>query len=188
MRAVDKRESLVVLFIVVASVLVFAFISRSAPHTQYIYPPQQTVLTAQDMMLTGPGGSITVGSTTYDEIKAVYPEGKDLGRSTIYHPAGLGLWLTTTRAEDVLIRICTTDPDIPTARGIKAGDSFEQVVASYGPNYSRAYTDKDPNKFDASYGSEQYILFRVEDNTVQQIMIGGPVDPDVQLALKQQPQ
>ncbi len=186
MRSVEKRESLIVLFIVVASVLVFAYISSSAPHTLYEYPPQQTVLTARDMMLTSPGGSIIVGSTTYDEVKAIYPEGKDLGRSTMYHPDGMDLWLTTTRDEDVLIRICTTDPDIPTTRGIKTGDSFDKVVASYGPNYSRAFTDQEPDKFDASYGAEQYILFRVEDNIVQKIMIGGPVDPEVQVALQQQ--
>jgi len=96
--------------------------------------------------------------------------------------------VTMSRNEEVVVRLDITDPEVTTSRGIKPNDSFDQVVAEYGPNYTRAYDTAAPEKFDAYYGGEQYVLFKVEDNVVKKIMIGGPVDPAVQLALQQQKQ
>lgn len=186
MRAVEKRESLIVLLIVVPVVLMFAFMSSRAPEVVVIDPPQPTILADQDLVLGLPGGKIKVGSTTRDEVMAVLPSGQDLGRSGMYHPAGMDLYVTMSRNEEVVVRLDITDPEVTTSRGIKPNDSFDQVVAEYGPNYTRAYDTAAPEKFDAYYGGEQYVLFKVEDNVVKKIMIGGPVDPAVQLALEQQ--
>lgn len=185
MRAVEKRESLLVLFIVVVAVSILAFISSHAPEVVVIDPPQPTVLAAQDMVLAGPGGNVKVGSTTREELMTFFPEGQNLGRSGMYHPAGRDLYLTMTRNEEVVVRIDITDSGVTTARGIRTGDSFDQVVAQYGPNYTLAYDAAAPEKFDAYYGGDQYVLFKVEDNLVSKILIGGPVDPEVQLALAQ---
>ena len=186
MRAVEKRESLIVLLIVVPVVLMFAFMSSRAPEVVVIDPPQPTILADQDLVLGLPGGKIKVGSTTRDEVMAVLPSGQDLGRSGMYHPSDMDLYVTMSRNEEVVVRLDITDPEVTTSRGIKPNDSFDQVVAEYGPNYTRAYDTAAPEKFDAYYGGEQYVLFKVEDNVVKKIMIGGPVDPAVQLALEQQ--
>ena len=188
MRAVEKRESLLVLLIVIPVVLMFAFMSSRAPEVVVIDPPQPMILADQDLVLAMPGGSIKVGSTTRDEVMTVFPSGRDLGRSGMYHPAGLDLYVTMSRNEEVVIRLDIGDPEVTTSRGIRPTDSFDQVVAMYGPNYTRAYDTADPQKFDAYYGSEQYVLFKVEDNVVKKIMIGGPVDREVQVALEQQKQ
>lgn len=178
MRAREKKESLLVLVIVIPVVIMFALISKSAPEIVVVNPPQPTILAEQDLVLVQPNGNVEVGHTTRDELMAVFPNGANLGRSGMYHPAGLDLWLTMSRKEEVVIRMDITDPQIATSRGIKANDSFDKVVEKYGPNYARAYDKEAPDKFDASYGTDQYVLFKVEDNTVKKILIGAPVSPE----------
>lgn len=185
MRAREKKESLLVLLIVVPVVIMFALISNSAPEIVVVDPPQQTILADDDLVLAGLNGKVEAGSTTRDELMAIYPDGENLGRSGMYHPDGMDLWLTMSRNEDVVIRMDITDADIATARGIKANDSFNKVVEKYGPNYTLAYDKDNPAKFDAYYGADQYVLFKVEDNTVKKILIGAPVDPELMLALAQ---
>lgn len=186
MRAVEKRESLIVLLIVVPVVLMFAFMSSRAPEVVVIDPPQPTILVAQDLVLGMPGGNVKVGSTTRDAVMTVFPSGQNLGRSGMYHPAELDLYVTMSRNEEVVVRLDIADPKVTTSRGIRPNDSFDQVVAKYGPNYTRAYDTAAPQKFDAYYGGEQYVLFKVENNVVKKILIGGPVDPEVKVALEQQ--
>lgn len=186
MRIAEKKESLTVLLIVIPVLLVFALVSSTAPEVVVIDPPQPTILEAQDMVVAGPDGSVQVGSTTRHELMTIYPDGHNLGRSGIYHPTGLDLYLTMSRVEEVLVRIDIADNGLTTSRGIKPTDSFDQVLAEYGTNYTLAYDSETPQKFDAYYGGDQYVLFKVEDNIVKKILIGGPVDPDVALALAQQ--
>ncbi len=185
MRAREKRESLLVLLIVVPIVIMFALISSSAPEIIVVDPPQPTILAEQDLILAQPNGKVEVGNTTRDELMAVFPDGANLGRSGMYHPEGLDLWLTMSRNEDVVIRMDITDPRIATSRGIRANDSFDKVVETYGPNYTLAYDQDTPDKFDASYGGDQYVVFKVEDNTVKKILIGAPVSLEQQLASAQ---
>lgn len=185
MRAAEKRESLLVLLIVIPVVLMFLYISSSAPEVVVIDPPQQTELADQDLILSGPGGSVMVGRTTRDELMNIFPDGQNLGRSGMYHPDGLDLYITMSRKEEVVIRIDIADSGLTTARGISTADSFDEVTQKYGTDYTLAYDAASPQKFDACYGTDQYVLFKVEDNLVRKILIGGPVDPEVQLALDQ---
>lgn len=179
MRAAEKKESFVVLAIVIPVVLMFALISSSAPEVVVLDPPQLTLLAEQDLVMSIPGGDVKVGSTTRDEVMTIFPNGENLGRSGMFHAAGLDLYITMSRDEEVVIRLDIADPGIATCRGIRANDSFDQVVAEYGPNYTKAYDTAAPQKFDAYYGDEQYVLFKVEDNVVKKILIGGPVVPGV---------
>jgi len=186
MRAAEKRESLLVLLIVIPVVLMFLYISSSAPEVVVIDPPQQTVLADQDLVLAGPGGSVMVGRTSRAELMNIFPEGQNLGRSGMFHPAGQDLYITMSRKEEVVIRIDIADSGLTTARGISPADSFDEVVDKYGTNYTLAYDAASPQKFDACYGTDQYVLFKVEDDIVKKILIGGPVDPELQVAMEQE--
>lgn len=186
MRAVEKRESLTVLLIVIPVVLMFLYMSSKSPEIVVIDPPQQTVLAEQDLVLAGPGGEVKVGRTTREELMNVFPDGQNLGRSGMFHPAGQDLYITMSRKEEVVIRIDIADPNVVTSRGISTADNFDEVVEKYGSNYTLAYDAATPQKFDACYGTDQYILFKVEDDLVKKILIGGPVDPDLQVAMDQE--
>ncbi len=181
----QKKESLIVLCIVIPVVIMFAFISLSAPDMVVVKPLQQTILTDQDMVLSASNGDVTVGSTTRDEIMAIFPGGTNLGRSGVYHPNDMDLLVTMTRHEDVVIQVDITDSDIATARGIKPNDSVDKVIAKYGPDYLMVYDTDNPDKVSYSYGADQYVVFNAEGNIVREISICAPVDPDLKLALAQ---
>ena len=175
MRAIDKKESLFVLFIFVAVILMFALLSSRSMDVVTEPPAQQTILGDNDMVVPASLGDIMVGKTTRDEVMKIFPEGKNLGRSGLYRPNNLDCLVTFSRDEDVVIRMDIGPCDLATSRGIKVDDSFDKVVEIYGSNYTRAYDKETPQIFDAYYGSDQYILFKVEDNTIKKIFVGSPI-------------
>lgn len=175
MRVVDKKEYIVVAIIFVAAMLMFSLYSRNHVNIIRETPDQLAVLTENDMTAASPSGKLVVGKSTREEAIKIYPGGTDLGRSGVYRPKDLDCLLTFSRSEDVLIRMDIGVSDITTSRGIKANDSFDKVVELYGNGYTKAYDKDKPQIFDAYYGADQYILFKIEDNLVNKIYIGSPV-------------
>lgn len=175
MRLTDKKESMLVIFIFITAVLICIMISSHHANIITDYPDQPTVLSENDMQVSAPSGILTVGKSTRDQVMNIYPDGNNLGRSGIYRPNELDCLLTFSRNEDVLIRIDIGLCDLSTSRGIKVNDSFDKVIEKYGKGYIKAYDKDKPQIFDAYYGSDQYILFKVEDNIVKMIYIGSPV-------------
>lgn len=175
MRVIDKKEYTVVAIIFLAAVLIFSLVSRNHADIIRETPNQPAILADNDMVVVSPSGNIVVGKSTRDEVMMVYPEGNNLGRSGVYRPKDLDCLLSFSKHEDVLIRVDIGFCDLSTSRGIKANDSFNKVVELYGNGYTKAYDKDKPHIFDAYYGSDQYILFKIEDNLVKQIYIGSQV-------------
>lgn len=174
MRSVHKKESWLVACLVVASVMLFAWISFGQAQVIRENPPAATILSPGDFVITTRGGSLTVGQTNRAQAMQVFPVGNILGTSGLYRPHDSGCLLTFSEPEQILIRMDLNPGYLATSRGIKANDSFDKVVAAYGSNYTKAYEEPTPNIFDAYYGSDRYILFKVKDNVVEQIFIGSP--------------
>ena len=175
MRVVDKKEYIVVVIIFVAAVLMFTMFSRNHADIIRETPNQAAILTDNDMTVASPAGKLVVGKSTREEAMKIYPDGNDLGRSGVYRPKDLDCLLTFSRAEEVLIRMDIGVSDIATSRGVKANDSFDKVVELYGDGYTKAYDKNKPQVFDAYYGADQYILFKIENNLVKKIYVGSPV-------------
>ncbi|MCX5779925.1 MAG: hypothetical protein NTV45_03725 [Firmicutes bacterium] len=172
MQKIHKKESWLVICIVVAAVLILGMISYSHADIIVEPPTSQTVLEDNDLAVNTPAGRIVVGISTREEVKKIYPLGDDLGRSGIYHPKGIDCLLTFS-AEDILIRMDIGPGNLSSARGVTPGDSFTKVVDIYGNNYTRAYDKMSPQNFDAYFGADKYILFKVEDNVVKKFYIGS---------------
>ncbi|PKM76436.1 MAG: hypothetical protein CVU90_12225 [Firmicutes bacterium HGW-Firmicutes-15] len=176
MRVNDKKETLLVVFIVLTVVSCFLWFSNSDSNVIRENPPQQTILADSDFLLTSPHGTITVGKSTRDEVLKLYPEGKDLGKSGIYRPMDQDILLTFTGKTNILVKVDIGVGDLSSSRSIKVNDSFDKVLDKFGSNYTRAYTEGKPEIFDAYYGSDKYVLFKVENGTVKKIIIGNPED------------
>jgi len=175
MRAAEKKETMLVVFIFISAILLCLWFSNRHTDIVRINPSQQTILTDNDLLISSPAGSLIVGKSTREEVKKVYPEGKDLGKSGVYHPNNQDLLLSFSRKENILIKMDIGNSDLSTSRGIKVNDSFDKVIEKYGPNYTRAYDKTKPQIFDAYYGSDKYILFKVDNNVVTKIIIGSPL-------------
>ncbi|MEA4925988.1 MAG: hypothetical protein VB084_11830 [Syntrophomonadaceae bacterium] len=175
MRASDKKEYIVVAVIFIFAVVIFSYISQNHPDIIRENPEQAMVLHQSDMTVATSSGILMVGKTTRAEAMLVFPEGENLGRSGLYRPKDLDCLLSFSKKEDVLIRIDLGQCDLSTSRGIKVNDSFDKVLAQYGNGFTKAYDKTTPQIFDAYYGADQYILFKIENNMVKQIYIGSPV-------------
>jgi hypothetical protein len=165
---------MVVALIFVAVILMFTLFSLNHANIIRETPNQQTVLTDNDMMVASSGGKLIVGKSTRDDAMKVFPGGDNLGLSGVYRPKDLDCLLSFSK-DDVLIRMDIGVGDLSTSRGIKVNDSFDKVVEQYGNGYTKSYDEKTPEIFDAYYGSDQYILFKIENNSVKKIYIGSPV-------------
>jgi len=170
-----KKEAWIVALIVLAAVIVFSYISNTHAEVVLEKPPETADLSVSDFTVSTPSGILTIGHTSRSEAMQVYPQGENLGRSGVYRPKDLDCLLTFTKHEDILVRMDLGPGGSATARGIKVGDTFDQVVAKYGSNFTKAYDKVTPNIFDAYYGADRYILFKIEDNIVQKIFIGSPI-------------
>jgi len=175
MRAAEKKETVLVVLIFISAILLCLWYSSRHTDIIRINPDQQTILADNDFIISSPTGSLIVGKSTRDEVKKIYPEGKDLGKSGVYRPSNQDLLLSFSRKENILIKMDIGNCDLSTSRGIKVNDSFDKVVEKYGPNYTRAYDKDKPQIFDAFYGSDKYILFKVDNNVVTKIIIGSPI-------------
>lgn len=176
MKSIEKKETLLVIFIFLSVFIFFAVRTINIPKVVTEYPQEPAVLEAADMVVSTPEADIVVGKTTRDQVINSFPNGNALGRSTAYRPhSDQDFLLTMSREEEVLIRADIGACDLSTSRGVKVNDSFDHVLEKYGPNYTKSYYQKDPQTFDAFYGSEQYVMFKIEQDIVKKIHIGGPV-------------
>ncbi len=175
MIAKDKKETLLVVVIFITVMSAFLWYSNSYTNVIRETPQQQAVLADSDFVLNSPYGTITVGKSTRDEVLKVYPEGNNLGRSGIYRPKDQDILLSFTRKTDILVRVDIGVGNLSGARGIKVNDSFDTVVEKFGVNYTRAYAEGNREIFDAYYGSDKYVLFKVKDKVVEKIIIGYPL-------------
>jgi len=170
-----KKEAWIVALVVLAAVILFSYISSTHAEVILEKPPETAALSADDFTFSTPAGTLTVGQSSRSEAMLVYPQGENLGRSGVYRPKDLDCLLTFTKHEDILVRMDLGPGSSATAREIRVGDTFDQVVDKYGSNFTKAYDKVTPNIFDAYYGADRYILFKIKDNIVHKIYIGSPI-------------
>lgn len=172
MGSIFKEYRLVVIIVIVAALIgLIAVFSQDKLVT--VYPQQFVMLTDDDFRLATSQGIVNVGQSNWDEVTALYPEGKALGMSTIFSPNDLDCLFTFTKHENILHRVHIQTPNISTSRGSKVGDAFENVIALYGQNYAYVYSRGHRDDFDAVYGSDnnRSIIFQVRGNKVTKIIL-----------------
>lgn len=169
-----KTEHLIVILTVVV-VYVFGFyIANNQDPLDIVYPVEETILDSNDFLIELASGTLSIGSSTWDEVIEVLPEGKMLGMSTIYSPADIDALLTFTEDENILCKLHITDPNIVTSRNVKVGDTFDKVVESYGSNYASVARKGHSEDFDAVYYStdnDNSIVFQIRNNVVERIIL-----------------
>ncbi|NLB88423.1 MAG: hypothetical protein GX790_04235 [Syntrophomonadaceae bacterium] len=169
-----KKEYLIILITVV---LVYAFgfyIANNQDPLDIVYPNEDAILDSNDFLVEFANGKLAIGSSSWEEVVQVFPEGKMLGMSTIYSPANIDALLTFTEDENILCRLHITDPSIATSRNIKTGDSFSKVVETYGPNYASVSKRGNKDDFDAVYyckENDNSIVFQIRNNVVERIVL-----------------
>lgn len=173
MRFIQKREYRSVLLLVIAIGIAAFFIARARPELQIVYPEQDTILSQEDFSVNINGQVLELGSESRDRVIEVLPEGKMLGRSTIYQLDDPYCLLTFTRDEDILVKVHIESPEIPTQRGNKVGDPFSAVQQKYGEYFTWVSKSGQEEDFDAIYGSdnENSITFQVRQNKVSRIIL-----------------
>lgn len=151
------------------------FTSSRYQRLETVYPDQICNLESADLVLQHHSQSIQLGKSTGAEVQAIYPEGQSLGMSSVYRPAGEKIAFTFTKNSDVLTTVDISGPGLKTARGIAVNDSLEKVEQSYGASYVKSYLKRDPQIFDAIYGSETYIIFHINNGIVERIVLQYPL-------------
>jgi len=174
MRLSDRKEYFVVVLIFLVVVIGFAIYSSDRPQVVKIEPEKPTVLLLEDMDAFHGHDKVSVGITTRSEAEGMFPSGTNLGMSGLFRPVGDDCLFGFSKHGDILIRVDIEAPSFTTARGITAGDSFDKVVEKYGMDFAKAYEIKSPQNFDAYFGTDNYVLFKIEDNQVKKIYIGSP--------------
>jgi hypothetical protein len=175
LKAADRKEYMIVAIIFTTAVLIFSYISLNHADIIREAPDQAAILQPSDMTVATNSGTLMVGNTTREDAMLFFTNGTNLGRSGLYRLQDQDCLLSFSKKEDVLIRVDLGQCDLSTSRGIKVNDPFDKVLALYGNGFTKAYDKKTPQMFDAYYGSDQYILFKVENNVVMHIYIGSPV-------------
>jgi hypothetical protein len=175
-RKTEKKELMVVALIFISVLLGFVLFSNSHAEIIREIPAVPTNLDDSDFILATSSTSLVVGESTRDEAMLVFPGGSDLGRSGVYRIKDGDCLLTFTKYENVLVRVDIGLSDLATTRGIKVNDSFDKVIEKYGNGFAKAFDKQTPNVFDAYYGSDRYLLFKVADNFVTKIYIGSPIN------------
>jgi len=133
-------------------------------------PRQEIALKIADYTFQTSRGPVTVTESSYKEITALYPRGKTLGMSTVYRPDDVNLLFTFTEDSNILTKLDIKTPSAITARNVKVGDSFDQVVKAYGSNYRKSYLSKSPEVFDVAYGKDNYLVFKINRGIVDKIV------------------
>lgn len=165
------------LIIIATIILVYTFgfyIAYDQDPLDIVYPSESAILDSNDFLVEFASGKLSIGSSSWEEVMKVLPDGKILGMSTIYSPANIDILLTFTEDENILCKLHITDPDIATSRNVKIGDSFSKVVECYGPNYATVSKRGDRDYFDAVYYNDENnhsIVFQVRNNVVERIVL-----------------
>lgn len=169
-----KKEYLCVAFIAVFAVSLAVYIGSRSPEVTIEYPKERITFQAQDFSVDMVNGQFTVGETSWDEAMKLFPEGKKLGLSTLYRPDNMGLYLTFSEDENILIAAHIESADVSTHRGIKVGDTAAQVINAYGNNYLLIYGDDyKAGNYDLLYGKNDgnTVIFQIRNEIVHKIVL-----------------
>lgn len=168
-----KNQYLIIIAIVIAVYAFGFYIASNQEPLDIVYPTEDTILENNDFLVEFANGKLAIGSSSWEEVVQVFPEGKMLGMSTIYSPANIDALLTFTEDENILCILHISDPSITTSRNVKTGDTFSKVVEEYGPNYASVSKAGNKVDFDAVYGTDNggSIVFQVRNNVVNRIVL-----------------
>lgn len=163
-----KITLLITLFTVIGLVVLF-----TQPALLVHYPENDTILTAEDFIVRSDTGEVTVGLSSWDQVIEVFPEGENLGKSTVYRPLSDNCLLQFTKNENILDKMHIYGDYLTTSRGIKIGDSFADVEARYGSDYTKMTQADRPGYFEAIYGCDDNndIIFKVQDQKIVKIIL-----------------
>ncbi len=169
----NKYQILCVIAIVVIVYTVGFYIANHQEPLEIVYPPEDTILSIDDFTVNLPQGQVMVGSFAWDEVKHILPNGKTLGRSTIYSPVDFDCLFTFSKKGNILSKIHISEQQVSTSRNICIGDNFDKVVTAYGENYSYVSKVGDTTNFDVAYGADNdsSIFFHIRDNKVNKIIV-----------------
>lgn len=167
-----KSNIYVVILVIVVSIIGFYISSRHA-RVEIFYPEHDTVLTEDDYQVDTGNGILMVGKATWDEAARAYPEGENLGMSTVFRPDIHDCLLTFSKHENILTKIHIDDPALASSKGVRIGDSYTVVQEQYGKYYTQVKKADNKNDFDMIYGKnrENSITFQIRNNKVDRIVI-----------------
>lgn len=166
-----RKEYVMVIFLVIIAAIIGLAVRFSQPGIEIVYPEQDTELAVQDFVIKTENGEITIGVSSWEEVVSLFPAGEMLGLSTIYRPAAGDCLFTFTEDENILNKMHIDTDHYITNRGIKVGDSFSAIEKQYGMNYARVISKEKPDYFEAVYGTENNIVFQIQNNHVEKIIL-----------------
>lgn len=168
-----KNQYLIIITIVVVVYALGFYIANNQEPLDIMYPSEDTILNNDDFLVSFPKGELEIGSSSWEVVEQVLPEGKILGMSTIYSPQNIDCLLTFTEDENMLCKLHISDASIVTNRNVKVGDEFSVVIGAYGNNYASVSKKGNKTDFDAVYGADNSnsIVFQVRDNKVSKIIL-----------------
>ncbi len=171
MKSEFKKEYIAIVIVVVLAAAILYYWSNRHPIPFVINEPATPlVLDSEDFVLKNSLGSIKVGSSSYEDVVACYPKGKNLGLSTLYRPEGKSLLFEFGKKDNLLIVAHIEEAGLSTYRGIALGDSLDKVETAYGPLYTSVGTGQDEN-VDIVYGKGNKIVFKIIDHKVSKIVV-----------------
>ncbi|HWP96224.1 MAG TPA: hypothetical protein VN426_05190 [Syntrophomonadaceae bacterium] len=170
MRKENIKEYRTILVIIVLLTLFSLFVSLRGGKVMIKEAGQDALLPQSDYVVQTEHGSLTVGKSSWEEVQHLFPQGKNLGNSTIYHPDDQPIFFTFSKKENILTDIHIQGGSLATYRGIRVGDSLEKLTTAYGSNYTTISTGEAGN-VDVVYGRGNDIVFQVRGNLVNAIVL-----------------
>lgn len=172
-----KSNIYVIVLFLLVFILAFSISSRHS-RVEIFYPEHDTLLSDKDYQINTGNGILNIGQSTWDEIQAIYPQGKNLGMSTVFRPDGEDCLLTCSKKENILIRIHIDGNNLSSFRSIKNGCSFDDVEKQYGKYYTCVKKVDNKKDFDMIYGKNRNnsIVFHIRNDVVNRIIIQREVN------------
>lgn len=176
MKAAYKKEYLIIILIIIAATAIGLYSSMHDKPENVSRAEHSIALPASDFIVATPRGILIVGQSSWQEVKNLFPQGKQLGMSTLYRPEGQSFFFEFSKKENLLTVVQIEAPGLDTPRGIKVGDTMEQVISAYGPYYSFTTMGDASNIVDLSYGTEDKVIFKLDRKKVSKIVIQHTVN------------
>lgn len=171
----SKRKEIYIALgiIIIVFTLALSLAVRGQPQLEEYYPSSNIEFQEQDFTIIANGITLAVGSASFEEVTAAFPQGEPLGMSTIYQPKNTDCLLTFTKKGNILHKIHIGTPELATFRGCKVGDPFSRVIESYGEYYAYVRLAGELHNFDAVYGEDnsRCIIFQVRQDKVVKIIL-----------------
>jgi len=171
---VFKKEYIYVSLIIIMVISIAVFVGGQSSTIEIDYPEERLVLESEDFVINTAKEQFTVGQTDWDEAMNIFPDGKKLGGSMVYHPDELPVYLTFSEDENILIAVHIFGTGAATSRGITVGDSPEKAVQQYGKNFVRfSEKDSDNKDYDMLYGENDgnTVIFQIRNAEISKIIV-----------------